>query len=234
MTRRKIAKLLGLNTKTFAEFWEYTTAHKYIEGNDTDGYELHLPVKFGHIQENDSNGKVIGHQSRQVRKMYTGSFCNLYHKGKVICEPTKTYPDGLRPLTPRDHFRIGKILQLVPYIHIGQKTSTNRLCRNPKSVDNIEDLTEADIARIVGIDARHRKRDIAELCKVVFPIPIGETGEELGELQYVLLRTVNVEGHITYIMNPRLFYFGNIDDRLKVQSKYSFTFSNEKSRSSIF
>ena len=223
MRLRDARSLLALNNKTFQDFWTDVIMARRITGNEEDGYELFLPVRYGEIQTRDDKGHVVEHKSKHLQRLYTEAYDRLYHFGGVVCEPSEENPDGFRRLTPRDHYLVGRLLQLAPYVH----KNLNCLCRNPlcEEEGNVEDLTEADTAKLLGIDAKHQHRDVEKLCRVTFPV--GPLGEEMQ--QYVLLHIVDTHGNSRYIMNPRLIFNGRAECKDKICKRYSFVADNRES-----
>lgn len=223
MRRRDARSLLGLNNKTFQDFWTDVIMARRITGNEEDGYKLFLPVRYGEIQGRDDKGHVVEHKSKHLQRLYTEAYDRLYHFGGVVCEPSEENPDGFRRLTSRDHYLVGRLLQLVPYVH----KNLNCLCRNPLCEEecNVEDLTEADTAKLLGIDAKHQSRDVEKLCRVTFPV--GSSGEETQ--QYVLLHIVDTHGNSRYVMNPRLIFSGRAECKDKICKRYSFIADNRES-----
>lgn len=220
MVRKEMVALLRLNVKTFGEFWAYCAEHGHIVGDDENGYQLYLPVRYGRIQEYDAKGHVVHRQSKLMQRLYTGAYDKLYHDGGYVCEATEDDSCSFRKLSPRDHYLIGRIMQLAPYIH----STTNILCRNPLcSEDNIEPLSTADIAKLTGIDASHSSRDVDKLCRVTFPV--GSSGEETQ--QYVLLHDVDEDKRPYYIVNPGLIFSAKPEDKDKIRKRHAWVATNK-------
>lgn len=213
MTQKTMRKILGLNAKVFGDFFSEATEKGYIRGSDDNGYELYLPTWYGQLKKAPN-----AYKSRIMQQLHTDQYMRLYNMGGKV-ERDENGKIVWNRLTAKDHRYVGKILQLIPYVHL----DTNRLCYDPIcGEDNIDDITTAQLGKIIGSDLKHRKRDIEKICSITVPV-----ADDQGRIsqQYLLLCVVAGGGSARrtyYVLNPAVLYHGEPDQRKAVAVMHPF------------
>ena len=179
--KRDIRSMLQLNAATFDRFWKDATKNGYLSGDEQDGYQLSSIFYRGRLK------------GCYALRIYTADFRKWYYRGCV----------GDRDMVDtKNHRRMGKILSLIPYLHMEH----NVLCHNRSEKDGskIKPLNGMDIAKRLGSEPGNWKRDLEDLKKLTL-----QTKETT---QYVFAKNSEQPAiPLGYYVNPNLVYFGKAD-----------------------
>jgi hypothetical protein len=176
--KQDIRKMLRLNPATFQRFWADATSNEFLMGNDQDGYQL-SPIFY--------RGRLKGTYAQRI---YIAEFRKWYYQG---CELDAD------PVNTKNHRRMGKVLSLIPYMHMEH----NVLCydRSEKDVSQIKPLSGMDIAKRLGGNPGNWKRDLNDLSKLTIHVGNSE--------QYVFAENSEQPSIPQgYYLNPNVAYFG--------------------------
>lgn len=201
-----------------ATYCEYNTnalinGKTYLKKNDI--FNL---VKISKTQFKEWYSKMINLEYLKEKNEKIILNKKFFNKGSMMKEnnATRIFTDIVRKLysniEPKDHYKVGYILQLVPYIN----PYFNILATNPKEQDKnkLQRLKMSDLADILGVDKKNIRRLANELLSLSF-------GEEKTPLIGLLaLRSLDV-GKMFIIMNTKLVFGGNLNQYKEIEELFN-------------
>lgn len=185
INKSRLKELMNLNNGIYYEWLEKMEKYKYIK---FQGDKIVLNKSFFNY------GKLKDEKDTKAVRLFIDVVRELYNN-----------------LLPRDHYKMGLMLQLIPFVN----PHFNCLVENPKerNKENLRLLKLGSLAEKLGYSARHCRRLGNELLSLRF-------GEEQRRVVIAIaLDNMDAKDHIL-MFNARLFFGGNIDEYEALNSMF--------------
>ena len=130
---------------------------------------------------------------------------------------TRLYIDGVRSLyeksTPRSHKTLSYLFQVLPYVN----RQYNIVCFNPleEHLEDIQGMSLGQFCETIGYSSHNS----TQLFKYLFEPQFIIDGQVKTAMRYVVDKSLAKETYSMYI-NPRVYYAGNMWERVEVLGKF--------------